>query len=97
MALVTSLSVKVNTPYAPPCCCLINCKVDSDTHYLTETPVTEDNPKELALAWILGVTGLYKFEKKHFRLLGWVSTLQSLSAKQAVTLACKFLIYISII
>jgi hypothetical protein len=70
LALVTSLSIKVNTPGAPPCAFLINCIVDSSTHYLTETPVTEDNPKELALAVISGVTALYKFEKKHFRLLG---------------------------
>jgi len=50
LALVTSLSIKVNTPCAPPCAVLINIKVDTSTHYLTEAPVTEDNFKELALA-----------------------------------------------
>ena len=67
---MTSLSIKVNTPCAPPCAFLINYIVDSSTHYLTEAPVTEDNPKELALVVISGVTALYKFEKKHFLLLG---------------------------
>jgi len=67
---VTSLSIKVNTPWAPPCAFLIKIRVDSSTHYLTEAPVTEDNFKELALAWISGVTALYKFEKKHFHVLG---------------------------
>ena len=70
LALVESLSIKVNTPCAPPCAILINFIVDSSTHCLTETPVTEDNPKELALVVISGVTALYKFEKKHFLLLG---------------------------
>ena len=70
MALVESLSTKVNTPWAPPCAYLINFIVSSVTHYLTDTPVTEDNPKELALVVISGVTALCKFEKKHLLLLG---------------------------
>jgi len=49
LALVTSLSKKVNTPCSPPCAFLINYIVDTSTQYLTEAPVTEDNPKELAL------------------------------------------------
>ena len=57
-------SLKVNTPWAPPCAVLIVYKVVEGTHNLTDAPVTADNPNELALAVIVGVAALYKFEKK---------------------------------
>jgi len=57
-------SLKVNTPWTPPSAVLIVSKVVEGTINLTDAPVTEDNPNKLALAVIVWVASLYKFEKK---------------------------------